>query len=162
MKYSRKDAKTYARKHMRGIWAAASTPFVPGSLKVDEDGLRANIRHWLDDLKIDGLFVAGKQGEFFSMSIEERKRIMKIAVEETQATKGRSVQTVLSVSDQNLDTLLDLARYAQESVATTSSSTRRCCTSTMHTTNAAWSTTSTSPRRSTSAWRCGVIPTAAT
>lgn len=114
MNYARKDAKAYARKHMRGIWAAASTPFVPGSLKVDEDGLRANIRHWLDDLKTDGLFVAGKQGEFFSMSVEERKRIMQIAVEESKATKGRTPQTVLSVSDQNLDTLLELSRHAEE------------------------------------------------
>jgi carbon-monoxide dehydrogenase large subunit len=37
-------------------------------LRLDEAGLRANIRHWVEDLGIDGLFIAGKQGEFFSMS----------------------------------------------------------------------------------------------
>ena len=46
----------------RGI-AAAATPFVPGSLEIDEVGLRRNLRHWIDDLKIDGLFIAGKQGK---------------------------------------------------------------------------------------------------
>ena len=80
MKYARKDAKAYARAHMKGIWAAALTPFTP-SLAIDEDGFRQNIRHWLDDLKIDGLFIAGKQGEFFSMSVEERKRNFELAVE---------------------------------------------------------------------------------
>jgi 4-hydroxy-tetrahydrodipicolinate synthase len=117
VKYSRRDAKAYSRKHMRGIWAAAATPFKHDTLAIDEDGLRRNIRHWLDDLGIDGLFIAGKQGEFFSMSLDERKRVMKIAVEETQATKartgGNAPQTIMSASDQNLDTVIELARYAQ-------------------------------------------------
>ena len=29
MKYSRNDAKAYARQHLSGIWAAAQTPFIP-------------------------------------------------------------------------------------------------------------------------------------
>ncbi|RYE85346.1 MAG: dihydrodipicolinate synthase family protein, partial [Hyphomicrobiales bacterium] len=73
MKYARKDAKAYTRANMKGIWAAALTPFTQ-SLAIDEDGFRENVRHWTDDLGIDGLFIAGKQGEFFSMSVEERKR----------------------------------------------------------------------------------------
>ena len=52
---------------MRGIWAAALNPF-DYDLTLDEAGLRSNIRHWIDDLDIQGLFIAGKQGEFFSMS----------------------------------------------------------------------------------------------
>ena len=49
------------RSICRGIWAAALNPFhVDGSF--DEEGLRANIRHWIDDLGIAGLFIAGKQG----------------------------------------------------------------------------------------------------
>jgi 4-hydroxy-tetrahydrodipicolinate synthase len=94
---------------MRGIWAAAATPFLPGSLTVDEAGLRRNLRHWIDDLRIDGLFVAGKQGEFFSMSLAERKRTFELAVEEAQGRCG----TIMSCSDQNLDTVLELARHAQ-------------------------------------------------
>lgn len=113
LKYAKAAAKSHARKHMRGIWAAASTPFMPDTLAIDEAGLRRNIRHWLDDLAIDGLFVAGKQGEFFSMSLDERKRVMAIAVEEVRATKGRSAQTILSASDQNIDTVIELARHAQ-------------------------------------------------
>ncbi len=107
MNYGRRDAKAYAREHFKGIWAAALTPFAP-DLAIDEAGLRANLRHWADELGIDGVFVCGKQGEFFSMSVAERKRAFDIAVEELG---GR--RTVLSCSDQNLDVVVDLARHAQ-------------------------------------------------
>ncbi|MGQ3027282.1 MAG: dihydrodipicolinate synthase family protein [Ferrovibrionaceae bacterium] len=109
MKYSKLDAKDYARQNMKGIWAAALQPFTP-DLAIDEAGFRRNLRHWIDDLGIDGFFVAGKQGEFFSMSLAERKRVFEIAVEETAAGKSA---TILSCSDQNMDTVLDLARHAE-------------------------------------------------
>jgi 4-hydroxy-tetrahydrodipicolinate synthase len=109
MKHSRLDAKDRAREQMRGIWAAALQPFRP-DLSMDDEGFRANIRHWTRDLGIAGLFVAGKQGEFFSMSLEERKRAFEIAVEECAG----HAQTILSCSDQNFDTVLELGRHAQE------------------------------------------------
>jgi 4-hydroxy-tetrahydrodipicolinate synthase len=107
MRYSRNDAKTYARAHMRGIWVAALTPFRPDRA-IDEAGFRRNLRHWVDDLGIDGVFVSGKQGEFFAMSLAERKRTFDIAVEEIGGAR-----TILSCSDQNLDTVIELARHAQ-------------------------------------------------
>lgn len=107
-KYARKDAKAYARTHLRGIWAAALTPFTE-RFALDEDGFRENIRHWTQGLGIDGLFIAGKQGEFFSMSLEERKRTFELAVDATPSGH----HTILSCSDQNLDTVIDLARHAQ-------------------------------------------------
>jgi len=107
MKYRRRDAKDYARAHFKGIWAAALTPFTP-DLAIDEAGLRANFRHWVDDLGIDGVFVSGKQGEFFAMSVAERKRTFDIAVEGLGGHR-----TILSCSDQNLDVVIDLAKHAQ-------------------------------------------------
>ena len=109
MKYAKKDAKAYSRGTMKGIWAAALTPFTQ-DLAVDEDGVRRNYDRWIEDLAIDGFFVAGKQGEFFSMSIEERKRSFELAVE---ACAGRA-QTIMSCSDQNMDVVIDLARHAQK------------------------------------------------
>jgi 4-hydroxy-tetrahydrodipicolinate synthase len=108
-KYSKLDAKDFAREHMRGIWAAALNPFKE-DLSLDEEGLRANIRHWIDDLDIQGLFIAGKQGEFFSMSLAERKRNFEIAVQECDGKAG----VIVSVSDQNFDTVLELAAHAQD------------------------------------------------
>ena len=109
MKYAKHEAKEYARAHMRGIWAAALNPFdVDGAF--NEAGLRSNIRHWVDDLEIAGLFIAGKQGEFWAMSLDERKRNMEIAVDEC----GSKAATIMSASDQNVDTTLALAKHAQD------------------------------------------------
>lgn len=110
MDYSKQDAKAYAKAHFTGVWAAMLTPFkADGS--IDEAGYRANVRHWTGVLKLGGLFVAGKQGEFFSMSLEERKRSFTWAAEEARAQGSR---TVMSCSDTNLDTVLALGRHAQE------------------------------------------------
>ena len=103
-------AKDYAKAHMRGIWCAALMPFQPGSLALDEAGFASNLRHWFTDLGIDGVFVSGKQGEFFSMSLAERKRSFEIAAEIARATAKR---TVMSASDQNIDTVIELARHAE-------------------------------------------------
>ena len=103
------DAKAKARAEMRGVWAAALQPFKP-DLSIDEAGMRANLRHWVDDLGVDGVFIAGKQGEFFSMSLAERKRSFEIAVD---ALRGGGAKTIMSCSDQNFDVVLDLARHAQ-------------------------------------------------
>lgn len=67
MIYAKSDAKDFAKTHMKGIWAAALVPFNE-DLSIDEKGFRKNLRHWVDDLGIDGVFIAGKQSEFFSMS----------------------------------------------------------------------------------------------
>ena len=108
MNYDRASAKSHARAHMRGIWAAALMPFrADGSL--DETGFAANIEHWITDLGIAGFFIAGKQGEFFSMSVDERKRCFDLAV---NACAGRA-QTIMSCSDQNMDVVIDLASHAQ-------------------------------------------------
>ena len=108
MKYRKRDAKKYARTHMKGIWAAALMPFAP-DLSINEAGFRSNLRHWVGDLGIDGVFVSGKQGEFFSMSLAERKRTFEIAVDEI----GKRAGTIMSCSDQNMETVIDLAKHAQ-------------------------------------------------
>lgn len=116
MDYQKSQAKAHARQHMRGIWAANLTPF-DDSLRFDERAYRANLDHWINELKLGGLFIAGKQGEFFSMSIEERKRMMAISVEAARAAGERSgvgrCGIITSCSDTNLDVVLDLARYSQ-------------------------------------------------
>lgn len=112
MKYTKKDAKSHSRDTMRGIWAAALSPFKP-DFSLDEAGMRRNYEHWISDLKIDGFFVAGKQGEFFSMSLDERKRSLEIAID---ACAGRA-QTIMSCSDQNCDVVIELAKHAQRAGA---------------------------------------------
>lgn len=108
MKYKKHEAKDYSREHMRGIWAAALNPMLP-DFSIDEAGLRSNIHHWIEDLGIEGFFIAGKQGEFFSMSLAERKRNFEVAVEACDGRAG----TIMSCSDQNFDTVVELATHAE-------------------------------------------------
>ena len=109
MKYKKNEAKEYSRENMKGIWAAALNPMTP-DFSIDEAGLRRNIQHWIDDLNIRGFFIAGKQGEFFSMSLEERKRNFELAVEACDGKAG----TIMSCSDQNFSTVVELAKHAQD------------------------------------------------
>jgi 4-hydroxy-tetrahydrodipicolinate synthase len=111
MKYTKKDAKAYARQNFKGIWAAALTPFDEQN-KVDEHGFRSNIDHWYNTLGIRGLFVSGKQAEFFSMSIEERKQQMTIAVDMAAQSPSKP-GVITSCSDTNLDVVIDLAKHSQ-------------------------------------------------
>lgn len=104
------EAKDYAREKLTGIWCAALMPFRPDDHAVDEAGFRANLDHWFGALGIDGVFVSGKQGEFFSMSVAERKRSFELAAE---VAKRHGARTIASASDQNMDTVIDLARHAE-------------------------------------------------
>ena len=106
---NRDQAKEVARRRLKGIWAATLTPFT-SNLAIDEDGLRHNLRHWYGALGIRGLFVNGKQGEFASMTVDERKRTVEITVEEARPFDGG---VMVSCSDQNIDTAAELARHAE-------------------------------------------------
>ena len=66
--------------------------------------------HAVSQLKVSGLFITGKQGEFFSMSMAERKRSFEIAAEVCKERAG----TVMSCSDTNLDAVVELARHAEQ------------------------------------------------
>ena len=111
MDYCKPDAKAYAKAHFTGVWAATHTVFDAAG-RIDEAGMRANLQHWINTLHLSGLFVCGKQGEFFSMSLDERKRNFELAAEVAGSAHGRS-RTVMSCSDTNLDTVLALGRHAQ-------------------------------------------------
>jgi 4-hydroxy-tetrahydrodipicolinate synthase len=116
MKYKKSEAKEYAREHMVGVWAANLTPF-DASLKLDEKAYRDNLNHWINDLNLGGLFIAGKQAEFFSMSLAERKKLMELSVEVAHEAGNRNGKghcgIVTSCSDTNLDVVLDLAKHSQ-------------------------------------------------
>ena len=107
--YTKSESKEFAQENFRGIFAASMTPFKDDG-STDEYGLRSNLRHWVDDLQISGLFINGKQGEFFSMTIAERKRQFEIVIDEV----GDRCKTIMSCSDENLETVLELGRHAQD------------------------------------------------
>lgn len=110
MKYTKATAKVYSRANFKGVWAAVLMPMNAQGQIVEDDFWR-NLHHWIHDLKLAGLFVGGKQAEYFSMSIAERKRSFEIAV---QAAAGTQCGIITSCSDTNLDVVIELARYSEK------------------------------------------------
>ncbi len=93
MKYTRREAKKYTREHMKGVWAAIPYPFT-GDGEIDEPGLRRDLRSYVDDLKIDGMFIGGLVGEVWSLTMEDRRRGQQIVLDEVNGATQIIAQTV--------------------------------------------------------------------
>lgn len=105
--YRKNEAKEWAKEKMKGVWIATNTPFLP-DLQVDFDGIRRNIRHVIE-LNIKGNFHAGMVGETFHQTIDERKKNLLCAVEES---RGK----MLTISAPHCETplvTLELVKYAE-------------------------------------------------
>jgi len=75
------DAKSLARERVRGLWIAIPTPFTDDGRQVDEDLLRGAVEHYIDVLGVDGIFCGGVMGEFWALSLEERRRVHELVAE---------------------------------------------------------------------------------
>lgn len=67
-------------KEIHGIIPAVITPFDDRD-RIDEQAFRTIISFLIDN-RVHGIFPAGSQGEFFALTLEEKKRLVQIAVEE--------------------------------------------------------------------------------
>ena len=112
MNYKKSQAKDASRAQFRGIWAAITTPFTP-DLALDEAGLRRNMRYLTGTLHVDGVFCTGVMGEFWSLTKEERKRIVEIVVEEARGKCGVIAQTGSTSAHETVE----LTRHAEEAGA---------------------------------------------
>ena len=113
MEYVKSEAKAYCKQHMKGVWAALTTPFKPDG-ELDEKGLRGNVRRCIDELKIDGFFCSGLMGEFWSLTPEERRKVDKIVCEES---KGKA-QVIAHTAHQNIREAVELSKHAEKAGAT--------------------------------------------
>ncbi|MFM0619740.1 dihydrodipicolinate synthase family protein [Paraburkholderia nemoris] len=112
MDYSKLEAKAAAREQFRGVWAAITTPFTL-DLNIDEAGLRQNMRHLTDKLHVDGVFCTGAMGEFWSLTSQERKRIVEIVVEEARG----KCRVIAHTGHHAADETVDLTNHAQKAGA---------------------------------------------
>jgi 4-hydroxy-tetrahydrodipicolinate synthase len=109
VEYRRWEAKEAAKAQFRGLWAAITTPFLPdGSL--DEDGLRRNMRHLTDVLHVDGVFCTGIMGEFWSLTGDERRRVLSVVVEEARG----KCRVIAHTAHHSTRETIALTRHAQE------------------------------------------------
>lgn len=68
---------------MKGVFTALLTPFLENGT-VDETALRLMVRHNIDQMNIDGLYIGGSTGEAFLMSESERVKVLKIVKDEAK------------------------------------------------------------------------------
>jgi len=113
MRYHRSQAKAFGKANMRGIWAAIPYPFTHTG-ELDEAGLRKDVRHYVDVLKIDGFFCGGLIGEFWSLTMEERRRGQQIVVEEV----GDKAQVIAHSACSSIRETVALTQHAQTVGAT--------------------------------------------
>jgi 4-hydroxy-tetrahydrodipicolinate synthase len=113
MEYTKSEAKAYCMQHMKGVWAALTTPFKPDG-ELDEEGLRTNVRRCIDELQIDGFFCSGLMGEYWSLTPQERRRVDRIVSEEAHGT----AQVIAHTAHHNIREAVELSQHAEEAGAT--------------------------------------------
>jgi len=94
-----------------GIYAAMVTP-LNSKLKVDKNGLKYEVDFLIAN-QVHGLVILGSVGEFPYITVEEKKKIIDIAVEQT---KGR-VPVIVCTSSMGTDEVILLSKYAKDSGA---------------------------------------------
>lgn len=96
-------------KNLKGIFSALLVPFNQDG-SINEQGLRQIVRHNIDKMKVDGLYVGGSTGENFMLSTEEKKQIFRIAKDEAKD----QVALIAQVGSVNLHEAIELGKYATE------------------------------------------------
>ena len=92
---------------MKGIYSALLASFDEQG-KINEQGVREIVRHNIDKMMVDGLYVGGSTGENFMLSTEEKKQIFEIAKDEA----GSEVKLIAQVGSINVYESIDLAKHA--------------------------------------------------
>ncbi len=106
---SAKDAKDWAREHMKGLWTSPMYPFTP-DFELDEPGIRNNVEYMLAS-KSSGLGFGFS--EPWVCTHKERRRAFEVAVD---AARGR-VPTYVHTTDHSVEETIALTRDAKSAGA---------------------------------------------
>lgn len=96
-------------RNLKGIFSALLVSFDENG-HINEQGLRQIVRHNIDKMKVDGLYVGGSTGENFMLSTEEKKEIFRIVKDEVKD----QVALIAQVGSVNLKEAVELGKYAME------------------------------------------------
>jgi 4-hydroxy-tetrahydrodipicolinate synthase len=106
------EARDWAPGALRGLVDSLYTPFSgAGGEYVDEDAFRKLVAYCLGTLDHDGIWVGGLCGEAWALSVDERKRLLEIAVAEARSIKPGALIEACPVSTNVIETV-ELTRHA--------------------------------------------------
>lgn len=101
---------------MCGPVTVVFTPFDEKGQEIDESALKLNVRYLIDHGIKNGsgvLVAGGSTGDCFVMSIEERKRVFDIIVNEANG----EVPVICGCNHTSVNTIIELAKYAEKAGA---------------------------------------------
>jgi 4-hydroxy-tetrahydrodipicolinate synthase len=102
------SAKGLAREKVKGLWIAIPTPFTADGREVDEEALAASVEHYIGGLLVDGIFCGGVMGEFWALSLDERKRVHELVVRQA----GGRVPVMAHVGHHVFADMVELCAHA--------------------------------------------------
>jgi 4-hydroxy-tetrahydrodipicolinate synthase len=106
--YTASDAKAWAREKLVGQWTTMVTPFTPDD-QLDERGLASNIEHVLR-LGTKGMGFSWNMGEFWSLTRDERLRLMEVV---PALVRGRAL-TAFQITETSLKEVVQMGERARE------------------------------------------------
>ena len=102
------SAKALAREKVTGLWIAIPTPFTRDGRQVDGEALAASVEHYVAGLRVDGIFCGGVMGEFWALSLDERRRVHELVVRQVA---GR-VPVMAQVGHHVFSEMIELCEHA--------------------------------------------------
>ncbi len=95
-------------KTFRGLFPPMITVFKDNE-DIDEERTREHVNFLIEN-GVDGIIVCGSTGEFFNMSIEERKKVIKIVIDEV----NDRVPVIAGTADCSTRLVIELSKYAED------------------------------------------------
>ncbi len=92
-----------------GIFPALVTPFTDDGKSIDEERLRALVNHCIE-LGVHGVVPCGTTGEFVNLTVDERKRLLEVVLDEVN---GR-VPVIAGTGASGTDQALEMTKYAKD------------------------------------------------
>ena len=111
------QAREWAHATLRGIGNSLYTPFCgDDSDDIDWDAYRRLVRYCVGELRHPMLWCTSGVGEFWSLTLDERKRLLEVAIEEGRAADPDVVVQACTAAMSAKD-CLELTRHAQQAGA---------------------------------------------
>lgn len=108
MKYSRSNARDWVRQNLKG-YLVTTTTALNSDLELDVQGIRDNVERFLALPGVTGLYIGSLYQEFWTFTLDERKKIADIMLEQVD---GR-VPVLVNVTENCYKSAIELARHAE-------------------------------------------------
>ncbi len=112
MQYSRANARDWVRNNLKGYLVTTTTALRPDH-ELDVQGIKDNVEKFLALPGVRGLYIGSLYQEFWTLTLDERKKIADIMIEQCA---GRA-HVLVNVTENCAKNAIELARHAERAGA---------------------------------------------